>query len=411
MSDQCEGTPTSCPPEMEKIRAAALAALAEVRPAGPPASQEEGRGLFLSSRTDGGRSLPPYYLVYFLLVDLLGFPHLGRWEKSAWTLPVRIRGRLYGVEHRKLGLGIFSPNLAPDAHRNVPPTEENEADAREICSLITRAVRVAEPYFEWRAESAAAGTELNIVGKSNELFERYVFFRERYRALTSEAQVRKDDRVTTTKVLEDGTTAESSSFPVYQLRREADWNAQAAVEAFFSWTEHAFIHIAILLGRLRTGDDVARLAEADWKTKFKAAVDVADHESKRHYDSMLDLRAQVRNFMAHGAFGKRGQAFSFHSGAGAVPVLLTHRQLRRYSLTGQPAIDERSAIFQIEEFIAYLWSGVREPARRYLESGLPSILTYVANGTYADAMSSTEAMDELVDRLIREGDRAADMDW
>lgn len=411
MSAKDPSIPNNLPPDIEKLETVARKALGEVLPAGPPVSPDEGRGLFLSSRTNAGTDLPKYYLVYFLLVDLLGSPLLGQWEKSAWTVPVRYRGRLYGIEHRKFGIGIFSPNLTSNARMSGTPTSENEADAKEICKLITKAVSTAEPYFEWRAERAVAGTALNVVNRSAELFERYVFFRDRHRALTSESEVRKEERNITKQILEVGTTMTSGSFPLYQLRRDADWNAQAAVEAFFSWTEHAFIHIAILQGRLKTGDDVAKLAEADWKAKFKAVLDVSDSDSKRHYDSLLDLRAQIRNFMAHGAFGKRGEAFSFHSDVGAVPVLLTLRQVHRYALTSHPAFDEAAAIAQIEDFVLHLWSGPRLPAHRYLRSTLPSILTFANDGTYTNAMSSPESMDELVEKLNRESDRAADMDW
>ena len=156
---------------------------------------------------------------------------------------------------------------------------------------------------------------------------------------------------------------------------------------------------------------MAKLAEADWKVKFKSALDVSEAETKRHYDKLLDLRAQIRNFMAHGAFGKRGEAFRFHSGAGAVPVLLTWKHIHRYSLTGESAFDEDSAIGTIEEFIEYLWSGPRLPAKFYISSGLPSILTLVADGTYAGAMQSGEAMEEFVSGLTRYFDNAANMDW
>jgi len=101
----------------------ARAALQELEPAGPPRSPEEGRGLMLSARTEAGRSLPPYYLVYFLLIDLLKFPSLGQWEKTAWTVPVRFRGRLYGIEHRKMGLGVFEPNLDPNSRMSGPITD------------------------------------------------------------------------------------------------------------------------------------------------------------------------------------------------------------------------------------------------------------------------------------------------
>lgn len=156
---------------------------------------------------------------------------------------------------------------------------------------------------------------------------------------------------------------------------------------------------------------MARLADSDWKAKFKAALDVAESQTKAHYDTLLDLRAQVRNFMAHGAFGKRGEAFRFHTGAGAAPVILTNGQRYKFSLTGRPAFDERSAIEDIESFVEHLWSGSRAPARHYVFSSLPNILTYAMNGTYERAMRSEEEMTSFVEHLSAEFDRSANMDW
>lgn len=392
-------------------RERAYAALGELTPAGAPQSPQEPKALLLSSRTNGGRTLPPYYLVYFLLVDLLEFPHMGQWEKTAWTVPVRYKGRLYGIEHRKMGLGVFAPNLDPDARMSGKPTEDQEVDASAIASLIAKAVDGAAAYFEWRAEQAASGTELNVLNKGPRLFERYEYFRDRYISLKKEAEDRKDERQVTKRTLEDGTQYESWLLPSYTLRNEADWNAQAAVEAFFSWTEHVFIHLAILQGHASTGDDVARLAGADWKAKFKAALDVNEKPTKRHYEALLDLRAQIRNFMAHGSFGKRGEAFRFHSGAGAVPLLLTADQQHRYSLTGKQAFTEAWAISEIEDFIDHLWSGPRAPAKYLIMSELPSILTLTQDGTYRKAMMSEDAMREFVDDMARQFDNAANMDW
>lgn len=399
------------PEAMHRVRDAALKAIGELEPAGAPRSEAEPKGLFLSSRTNGGRDLPPFYLVYFLLVDLLRFPSMGKWEKSAWTVSVRYQGRLYGVEHRKMGLGIFAPNLDPDARMGTTPSEEAEADAREISALIKKGVSAAEHYFEWRAEQVVNGVNLNVVNHSAGLFDRYTFFCDRFRALSAEFELHKDDRVVEKKTFEDGNEITSVSSPSYTLHRETRWNAQAAIEAFFSWTEHVFIHLAILQGRLRSGKDVADIAAADWKTKFKAALDVNDTETHMHYEKLLGLRTQIRNFMAHGAFGKQGEAFHFHSGAGAVPVLLTRKQRHRYSFTGELAFDESAALADIEEFITHLWSGSRAPAQYYLGSDLPSILTYVVDGTYVHAMQSGEQMQEFVDHLTGQFDRAGDMDW
>lgn len=398
------------PPEMTAVRDAARQALAAIEPAGP-AADGEARALMLASRTDGGRDLPPYYLVYFLLVDLLGFQNIGQWEKTAWAVPIRYQGRLYSIEHRKFGVGVFAPTFDANARMSGKPSEQAEDDAREIAILIRIAVRAADEYFHWRAEQAAEGTELNVRNNCDWLYDRYICFRDRFQGLVEEAEERKEERTTERKTLLDGRVVTRETLAWYKLTKEAEWNAQAAVDAFFSWTEHAFIHLAILQGRLRTGADIAKIADANWPTKFRAALDLSDPETKEHYDRLLDLRVQIRNFMAHGAFGKRGEAFRFHSGAGAVPLLLTRQQEHRYSFTGGPKFDEKAAIVQVEGFLEHLWSGSREAAYPYLFSGMPSILSYVADGTYARCMESVEEMREFVDQMIDESDRAANMDW
>lgn len=403
--------PLILPSELNKVRESALKFLGELEPAGSPKSEAEPKGLMLSSRTAGGRDLPPYYLVYFLLIDLLEFPHMGQWEKSAWTVPVRYKGRLYGIEHRKMGLGVFAPNLNPKENRSGTPTKAQETDANEITALIAKAVAAAEPYFEWRAEQAALGSDLNVLNLSATLYVRYRFFREQFKTLSEEATNNVKKRDISNEVLDDVLGLTTGYFPSYTPNIEAEWNAQAAIEAFFSWTEHVFIHLAILQGSIRTGEDVAKLAESNWKVKFKAAMKLENSDTKAHYDKLLDLRAQIRNFMAHGSFGKQGEALQFHSGAGAAPVLLTNNQHARYSLSGKPSFDESTAIDEIEAFIDHLWSGPRAPAKEYILSHLPSILSFAVDGSYDSAMSSVDSMKQFIEKLSNAFDNAGNMDW
>ena len=394
----------------ENMSDMARAALHELEPAGPPRSPEEGRGLILSARTEAGRGLPPYYLVYFLLVDLLKFPSLGQWEKTAWTVPVRFRGRLYGIEHRKMGLGVFEPNLDPSARTSGRPSQQGENDVTLIVEAIKKAVSVAAPYFQWRAQQAIATSDLNVVNTNSDLFERYEHFRDQFNAQVVESK----ELASSAK---DRGRESPGSFNVelisswLSVNKQVNWYALAAIEAFFSWTEHAFIHLAILQGKLTVGTQVAELAEDNWNAKFKAALDISDKETKEHYDKLLDLRAQVRNFVAHGAFGKEGQAFRFHSGAGSVPVLLTNDRDHHVSFTGRVAFDEASAMSEIGSFLDHLWAGALAPARHYLSSVLPSILSYATDGPYARAMQSEEDMLSFVDDLTRRFEQAADMAW
>jgi hypothetical protein len=202
-------------------------------------------------------------------------------------------------------------------------------------------------------------------------------------------------------------------FGLTPLQQEANWLALAAIDSFFSWTEHVLIHLAILQGKCTTGDDIAGLAAAKWDAKFKAALDINEPDTKHYYDELTVIRRQLRNFVAHGSFGNLGEAFSFHSGTGAVPVTLPHREDgTSFRLGVGIEFVDHDAITLIHDFIGHLWSGPRRPARIYLQhEALPLILTMAQSGEYARAMASDEKMTELVYHLRRESDRHAKMDF
>ena len=388
------------PGDFEKIRIAAREALGEITPAETPLSKRDLKGLMFSCATEGGRDLPPYHLVYFLLVEFLGFPNLGPRKNAAWAIPVLFQGRLYGIECRDGGQGIFAPSPDPDAGMDTPPGEAAQRDSLEIAGLIGQALTVADPWFKWRAGQAASGSDLNVVNNSDWLFARYEYFRDRYRALRAEAEERKGERIITKGAIKDGTPYTSVTVPSLKIEREADWIAQAAIEAFFSWTDHVFLHLSILQGRLRSGQDVARLAEADWKAKLETALDVSDPETGRYRGLLSGLHTQARGVAARGAFGREGEALWFHSGAGPASLHLTGDQSHPLSLAECAALDPDEAISAMEGFIEHLWSGPREVMQEYIFSGLPAFLLFAADGTYEKAIRSENHMARLVGHLL-----------
>ncbi|MCG8524184.1 MAG: hypothetical protein MI744_18420, partial [Pseudomonadales bacterium] len=273
---------------------------------------------------------------------------------------------------------------------------------------IKDAVVIAEPYFEWMADRVAGGSDLNVVNKAAELYERHRFYAQQYEAKRTEAEMRKDERIR-----QECGTGYRISYPSHALRREATWLALSTIETFFSWTEHVFIHIAILKGGLSTGRDVKRAANENWFYKFDLALDQSEPETKAFLDELTAIRQQLRNFDAHGSFGKQREAFSFHSAVGAVPLRLPHQRDSASMRFGR-GVDfvDHDAIELIERFIDHLWSGSRAPAKIYIqESQLPAILSYAKDGTYAKAMASEGDMAELCDYLVRLQDRHADMDF
>jgi hypothetical protein len=392
---------TVAPEEFAEIRNAALEAITPIRPADANTKARKDT-LFSATRSRAGEMLPEYFLVYFLLVDLLGFRNLGKFEKLAWSVPIDFDGKAYLIEHRKFGVGIF-----------VQDPEIDELACERIVKLINQGVKTAKPFFDWLAEQAVSDSKLNVVNESRELFSRYQYFLKMYQNIHDEAERRSEEKIVEEHTNSRGTKWTRTSFPARELQKQSQWIGQAAIDAFFSWTEHVFIHIAILTGKAKTGSEVKRLAKSFWHVKFDSAFDRSDDRTNELYEKLYTIKDQMRNFMAHGAFGKRGEAFHFHSGAGAVPVLLAERQgVYGASIEGEVAFDESSALETIEEFIGHLWSGTREPARIYIqEYELPLLLTMASDGTYSNAMRSTDEMKEFVRGLSRQFDNAANMDW
>lgn len=396
------------PDKFDELKKKVLHALSEIDPAGKPRSDHESKALMLSSAARGSKALPPYYLVYFLFVDFLKFPRMGAWEKSAWTVPIRYQDRLYAIEHQKMGLRICAPNEDPNTRMSSRPNKQQEEDSDQIAKKVRSAVKVAQSYFEWVANEAAKRSDLNVLNHSLRLHERYLFLVSAYKEKIKEANARKDERIRT----EYSSVSWGIEMPYYRLKNEAEWLALSAIDAFYSFTEHVFIHAAILKGLLITGEDVANLADNDWGSKFKACLDVTDKDVKKHYDRLVSIKRQIRNYMAHGAFGKNGEAFQFHSGAGAAPLLMPHQKGNsRFSMQSGIAFNDEEAIQAVREFMDYYWESKTFPEVIYIQSTLPSILPFASDSTYAKAMASVEDMESYVEYLTGVHDNAANMDW
>jgi hypothetical protein len=160
--------------EISQIRHAAWKAIGPLKPAADP--------IGWGKRTNAGRALRAYHLVYFSLVELLEFPRSGRGGTIAWSIPVECDGQIASIDHRKMGLGVFSS---------------------------------AEPKDELMAEQ------------------------------------------------------------IVRIRGEDSWVGIVATEAFFGWAEHVLVQVAILHGKLKTGEEIADLAGVERLEKFKTAPDLA----------------------------------------------------------------------------------------------------------------------------------------
>ena len=141
-----------------------------------------------------------------------------------------------------------------------------------------------------------------------------------------------------------------------------------------------------------------------------------DESEKRALHGKLTwIRRQLRNHIAHGAIGKVGEAFDFHSAIGAVPPALPQRRSRSSFRFGSGADldpDPDQAFEVIARFESHLWSGPRAGIKRYIQdSELSAILTMAADGTYERARASEGRMAKFTERLAWQFNDALNMDW
>lgn len=386
--------------DKEKYKQTALKILSPIKSAGSTTRASD-KFLFTAQRSNAGRDLPEYYLIYFLFADLLGFKNLGQFEKIAWSFPIDYNGKAFLIDYRKFGVGIFVQDPVAD-----------EKDAEAISKKIVGAIKSIRPFYDFIAEEAVKSSQFNVNNHNYQLQKRFDYLLKLYKAEYKKAIKNKKKVKTKSTITSIGTMTSFSTIDG-KYYQNANWIAISCIEAFFSWTEHLFIHLAIVGQNLSDGNQVAKLIGGEWKDKFKAAIPYTTEDTQKFYNDLLLVRKQLRNFVAHGAFGKDGNAFKFHSKTGAVPVLMHHKKTKnRFSLYGELTFNESDVIKLIEDFIKYLWTGKLEPAMFYTqECCLPTILPYAYDGVYQNAVKNMRSMKEFCKYLTRQFDDAANMDW
>lgn len=246
---------TPVPSKFLALKADIQEAFDPISQAGPETKAPE-NFLFTAKRAKLKVQLPHPDLTYLLLVELLGYKNLGHFEKVSWSVPLDVDGRAFLVEHRKFGLGVFVQDESADVEI-----------ADQIAKKINRACRKATPFFEWHAQQHIKGSRINVHNKTKNLFDRYEFFLDLYRKTLKKSPRPPQISHSLTK---PQFRAVMAQFNRYMLKKDSiEWLALAAIDAFFSYTEHVFIHIAIMRGKVITGDDVLRIANAEWSEKYK----------------------------------------------------------------------------------------------------------------------------------------------
>lgn len=307
------------------------------------------------------------HFVLALLVDLLGYEYSGRGEKRLWSIPVELNDTNLFIEDGKFGMEILAPNI---------PFVEDVA--REVVNCIDRGIQSVREsvYFEEWIRECAGDDNAILASDSILLHDKFLFFREEFQRHWVEFEQCKSQNCIADPANIVGRIEQHSKCA--GIREKAAWIGQSAIDCFFFWTEHIFMHLAVLLEREEVNSigKCNKLIKNDWKSKYKSVFDTeADEEASLFLHTLTEIR-ESRNFTTHGRFGQRGERLWVPTRRGCFPYNVKSSRSRDpwCRLNDEMGFTERESLQAIERFIEYLWSGARQPARMLLqETPLPLI--------------------------------------
>lgn len=361
-----------------------------------PHTEYKKLNLYRMNRTSSEKDLKPYYLIYLLFVELLDFYYSGNEEKISFTIPIKYKNNIFLLQHRKLGMALLSDD------------SRLEDQAKELVKLINKAINKAKPFFAYYANEVSNSNDLNIINHSLSFYSRYKFQLNLYHQKSNKLL-----NIGSIPLEKDSNwllNAMNRYNYINTLTKERRWLAISVIDAFFSFTEHIFIHSAIIQGKLSNKAEIAKLTLSEWKEKFKRCIDISLPENLKIFNRLLSIKDNVRNYLTHGAFGKNNEVYQIHSPIGAMPMVLSPITAD-FSISENLSFTDDKIIKILEEFIEYYWEQDNFIETIYIKSGLPTILTFSLDNTYQKAMISNEEMELFTNHLSEIYCNSLNMDW
>lgn len=368
---------------------------------GPP---EETSDLGMIAHSPDRALFPVPELVLFGLRTVMGFRWSGPWEKVRWTVYATVDGEPFGFALQKFGFRIL-------ARRDVSP----KLLAR-VTGQLSGSLKLLEPLLKIYATAQIAEGNLTLQNRMRMYEDRYRYFRGLAdRAFAFEPI---EEPVASRKKASDVDLLQAA---VARINRkgEADghgfYASSAMVDAWFSGLEHRMLLLRAFLGRPIANGDFPAFLAAKWDDRFVALFDDGIETSTGTLLGQLrDVKAVIRNPLAHGGVENDGGAFYFHlPRVGAVPANLS-RYRGRLKMSFFPIVagthEETCQLFDAVD--ALLTSGPFELANEFVRWGIDPQFDAKSIAEYGEAIAEGgEAVEALVDHLGRLWERHVNMDY
>ncbi|UXH44431.1 hypothetical protein N5C46_22910 [Rossellomorea vietnamensis] len=337
-----------------------------------------GKGIIIDSYTAKYMdvNLPSSYMVFFMFAYLKKFEYEYKpIEKVLYEIPFRFRGVQFLFTDRKFGLRLFA-------------VTDDEQIIKDFFKKVNSAVKIVERMMNPLLKEIVNQGNITFNNQIHFFYERYQYFRH--------------------KVIEDkeGPIKENVKL------KEMFFNAQAMLDAYFSYQEHLMILLLPFSKIEDSKSTIAELISKDWSTKFIEVFKTnTDNKMKSYFEKLKSLKERHRNKYAHGGFEKdNGSLYANVEGLGYIPVKV--KKHNSFSILDIDKIGFTEMCDKIDEFESYLSneSDWRRPIK-LLKSGLDIYFDLEHIKQYRDAIESDENLERYIDFQFEKLDREANMEW
>lgn len=358
----------------------------------------------LTPHSPDRKLFPVPELVLFALRNMLGFRWSGPWEKVRWTVYGTLDGEPFAFALQKFGFRILT-------RREVPPKLLERVEGQ-----LSGSLKLLEPLLKAYAEEQIADGNLTLENRMGLYDGRYTYFRDLAdQAFAFKPKVKKARKKNADGDLDNLSDATEQMNQMLNAEHRGFFASGAMVDAWFSRLEHRMLLLRAFLGRPMARGEFNTFLAARWDDRLVALFEgkMADAAGDL-LGRLREVKATIRNPLAHGGVENDGGAFYFHlQGVGAVPANLSrYRGRLQMSFVPIPASthDETCALFDAVDLL--LESGPFKLANEFVRWGIDPQFDAGTVETYGRAIAEgPDAVEALVEQLGREWERHVNMDY
>ncbi len=342
---------------------------------------------------------PPPYIVFLTFVGILEFRYWGRWEKTAWMIPVSYRDVPLLLSHQKFGFRIHSLPQSPPSSELV----------REMLVQLNRSLRIADGLLQSDIQEQLENGHITVVNSYVKLSNMYKFFRDSakrsYKRKPSNPKVFKRD--------EAGNPIASVYSP-WKYKIEGFYYSVAMIDAFFSRLEHLLILTIPFVRFDASKYSLPSLINSNWTEKYKFIFDLtSDKVALRHYEQLRNIKDRYRNIFSHGFFQKDEASLFVHMPVvGAIPAYLsTPEENIQLSIVPISQIAFRQICQAFDSFDRFIRSSNIRFGMRFVEAGLDVAFDSNSVSKYLEATESDAKFYNFIEYQSCLCDSVTNMDW